>query len=717
MVDAKRKLNIPMYDVRDVPEGAPADDEVIDVEVLNDRPTLAERLRARAEGGAASVAETLRNIRVNGAWDGFVTQPMDNRRDARGQDDPYLRARKEGRARRDERDRVRSARAADDRRVRSERVRLEREARRDPLAQLRLDTARAGEEYMLSLRQSGILSANATPAKQREQLSGLHQVYASMMVLQCVAPLKQGLSGTNVISALGMAASMWALSPEFRTQLGNFADKLGDAVHSKIRGREEAQAEQARSKLAKLASKGRGDQLGAKWRRRLERIEHAERGHRLPFTAQSAAMTEVALAEAAYADMRRPGANLDAIQDRYDTALGVLYGYAEADGLDRTDVSSAMRVIVGQRMDRDPDMASVFTELGHGAFTKSEPREVYIAGTTEKRVVWTGDFVDAAEGRVIAAGSFQLRPPMDIDEHRVQAGDTLAAEMCAAATVDQMDSVLSQYIVAASVQQYPEVVDRLEDATSRTRFGRVRAMFKSMSDDGLSADAQHFAYTAAYVDAVQRVQEEKPELATAWVAKYGENWQEKVAEDLARFKNMGAHAAREEHAPDAPFEHYSARSDKSSASPTAEDIVDAEVVEDGQDAPRSSEERPGERAAREPGTGGAAHRTAPIVLEQAVYEGDVETDGVDDAADAVIDLEAYPVEELGAASHREAIEAAARESASEEAEQDSRRRRNTVAKIRGARVNQHYNEVKTGRIVGLGSDDAAPLQDVDFQLG
>jgi hypothetical protein len=39
------------------------------------------------------------------------------------------------------------------------------------------------------------------------------------------------------------------------------------------------------------------------------------------------------------------------------------------------------------------------------------------------------------------------------------------------------------------------------------------------------------------------------------------------------------------------------------------------------------------------------------------------------------------------------------------------------ARVRRARVNQHYNEVETGGITGIGSDDAAPLQDVDFELG
>ena len=41
----------------------------------------------------------------------------------------------------------------------------------------------------------------------------------------------------------------------------------------------------------------------------------------------------------------------------------------------------------------------------------------------------------------------------------------------------------------------------------------------------------------------------------------------------------------------------------------------------------------------------------------------------------------------------------------------------TSARVRRARVNQHYNEVETGGITGFGSDDAAPLQEAGYELG
>lgn len=32
-------------------------------------------------------------------------------------------------------------------------------------------------------------------------------------------------------------------------------------------------------------------------------------------------------------------------------------------------------------------------------------------------------------------------------------------------------------------------------------------------------------------------------------------------------------------------------------------------------------------------------------------------------------------------------------------------------------MNQHYNEIETGSITGIGRDDATPLQDSGFELG
>ncbi len=699
MAGQKRKLGIPIYETGEEPAGI-FDEDVIDAEWHEDDVPLAERLRATAHLGAEAVSEAVRNVRVNGVRD-FLRQPADRVRTARGTDDRWVRARQQGREQRAQQDDVRKAQRADAKATSRERARLEQEAKRDPLAKLRLDTMRAGEWYMAAIKQSGLLDSGQTKETQRKQLSGIHQVYASMMVLQCFQPLKDGLNGKSVVTTLGMAASMWMMSPDFRTHMGNGLSSVRQSIVDKIDERTEKKDEKARNRFEKLAKQGKGDQLGRKWRMRLERIERAERGHRLPFTAQSAAMTEVALAEAAYADMRRPGANVSEIDDRYRTALSALYEYIEEDGIAPEEVSRSMRVIVGTRLETEPELASVFSELAHGRYAKSEPREVYINGTGEKATVWTGDFIDAYGGNTIMSGSFRMRERMGADEHRVHASETLAAELVGVTSVEEMDQVFSQYVVAASVRKYPEVVDELTDPSARTRFGKVRAMFSSMQDDGLSAEEQAFAYSAAYVDAIEIVERFRPEIGKAWVAQHGENWREKVAAQIRLYNDMGEKARHEAHAHQAPEQEYTATAYR-------EDIVDADVVDDH----REPSSDPRGAAASTSGTRTDVPRAPrrPRSVEQMVYEGEIDDDEAP-VDEIIIDGEAEDLSQLGAARARRQILARAESGTSGDVA------RAVDAKVRRARVNQHYNEVDTGGITGIGSDDAAPLQDVDFQLG
>jgi hypothetical protein len=662
---AKRTLNIPMYDEKVVPEGADHDG-VIDVESFDDDPTFGDRVRSGF--AAASAARAARP----------KTQSKERERRQRA-----------------------AARQAT-----QERAQFVQDAKSDPLKQLRIDTARAGEAYMESLRRSGILAEGQTKETQREQLSGMHQIYARMMVLQCVSPLQQGLSSESVVSALGMAASMWMLSPTFRVQMGNFAANISKTIQHKIAERAEKRDDKVKGRYDKLVARGKGDQMPDRWQRRLESIRFAERGHRLLFTAQSAAMTEVALAEAAYADMRRPGADPAAVHDRYESALSALYGYAEADGLEREEVSRSMRVIVGQRLEREPELASVFAELGHGRFVRSE------AATDAP--MWKGDFLDIYEGRRVMSGSFRVRPPMTKTEHRSLMAETLSAEMVQANSPEQMNDVLSQYVVASSVGQHPDVVDQVEDVAAQRRLGKVRSMFASMNADGLSAQDQHDAYSLAYVDAVEILQAARPDLGSAWLAQYGEDWRAKVAEEMANFQEMGAAAERAKaRKAQATRESRSARPRTSRSAPDEadtpireEDIVDAEVVED---EPAS--------APASPATETHAERSAHTRRDERLRIEDIAfpADSLEDEQEESDFIEGEVVEdhELDAAAARKAILGSTKSTAPVGSSDGP----STSAKVKRARVNQSYNEVDTGNITGFGSDDAAPLRDPGFELG
>jgi hypothetical protein len=749
MADPKRTLNIPMYETQVAPEGTPFDAEAIDAEIIDNGVPFGERVRSRATREKQRATQAARNVRVNGVKDAFFTQPMDAAQEARGMESPRRRARQEGRTTRDGADRLRSDQAADARKAQSERATIRKDAAKDPLSQLKLDTVQAGEAYQESLRASGILDAGGTKATQREQLSGMHQVYASMMVLQCVQPLQQGLSAENVASVLGMGASMWMLSPNFRRQVGSFAGQMGDVIKGKIEARGTKKDNKAQSKFDTLSRQGKGDQLASRWQKRLDSIQYAERGHRLPFTAQSAAMTEVALAESAYADMRRPGADPKQVQARYKTAMSALYEYVDADGLNSEDVSRSMRVIVGQRLEKDPSIANVFTELGHGRYTKSDPREVYINGTTDRATVWTGDFVDSYENRTISKGSFSMRQPADVNQHRSLVAETLAGEMTTATSAGELNDVFSNYVVASAVGRYPDVIDQVEDPAARKRMFKAQTMFASMRADGLTLDEQRFAYSAAYVDAIETVQRVNPELGNKWAAQYGESWREKVAEDMARYNDLGAEAERVKHgAGESTFaqDRNPASHQRFAATPDG-DVRDAHTPSAPQDGPRATKGEAEDVVDAEviilnehqPDTEVIIVNDDDDIIDAELVDDDDDVHTEDDEtleADVVNDSRSVDtarrqraLTERGVRGLDEATSASADDQAadsivdglrstSKTADYDQNvNLKSAAARVRRARVNQHYNEVETGGITGIGSDDAAPLQDVDFELG
>ncbi len=363
-----------------------------------------------------------------------------------------------------------------------------------------------------------------------------------------------------------------------------------------------------------------------------------------------------------------------------------------------------MRTIVGQRLETEPEMASVFAELGHGRFAKSPAR----GG------MWAGDFSDVHQGRRLDSGSFSVRPIMDVDEHRVLAMETLAAEMSGAQTPAEINDVLSQYMVAASVGEYPDAVDQVEGAVAQRRFGRVRTMFASMKDDGLSAEDQHFAYSTAYCDAIELTQALNPELGAAWMAQYGADWRARVEEDITRFKDMGraAESAKAEPQRENLWDGYvpgATPAHEGEQSPTAEDIVDAEVIDDEPPARTRVPRAP--RTPRDPGrTGrpgqpGWTSRNAHLRVEDTIHEGEliVEDDNPDDD---IVDAEVVGDLELRAAEARKEILARSVTTAPDPEQESTTAKTNR--KVRAARVNQRYNEIETGRILGIGSDKDSP---------
>ncbi|OLT27039.1 hypothetical protein BJF83_19485 [Nocardiopsis sp. CNR-923] len=362
----------------------------------------------------------------------------------------------------------------------------QRQARRDaagrdgdPLARLKLETQHAQDEFIRHLRASRIASPGASRSDQGRQLNDLHRAYVQQMVIQCLEPLKGGLTAQNVLTTVGMGTAMWLLSPNFRAVTGEYAGQMASAISGQAR-------REARSTANGMH------------RRRLERLERLERGGRDLFTGRSAALAHVGIAQNAYDEMRRPGADRDLVRKNYESALGALYDCVDEDGLDRAEVARDMRGIVGQLIERDPEQATVFAELGHGRFVRSEPVTVVDEDTKQTRKVWEGDYVDARNGDLITGGTFSLREPMGTDEHRAEVARTMYAELASTRSPAGVKAVLEQYVVGSKTLNHPEAVEQTGDPSARARLNRARTMIASMRGDGISERDQKLVYVGGF---------------------------------------------------------------------------------------------------------------------------------------------------------------------------------------------------------------------------
>lgn len=432
----------------------------------------------------------------------------------------------------------------------SERSALMVRAASDPLAQLKLDTLAAGESYMDSLKKSGIVAPDMSARRKKKQdakLTGLHQSYAQMMALSALGPLRQGISAPAVVQTLGMTSAMFLLSPNFRSVVKGLRPDVLGAVKGRIEARREKQEDKALDKLERAQSRGKGkSSLSSKWQKRLDRIERAERGHRDPFTAHSAGLTEVALLESAYAAMRDPRvsaerreAHIAEVRESLESAMSVLNDYIAADGLDREEVSREARTIVGHRLAAEPELASVFAETGHGRFVRSPAKQMFVVGETEPREVWAGGFTDAVTDREVTHGSFALRPPANRGEHVVLCARTLEAELEDATTLGELNDMFASYTAASVIRRFPGMSAEVEDPEVRSRMGRAEVMFSSMRADGISQTDQRYVYAAAFVQAMEGVGEKNPELIAQWEAQYGPDWRENVQEAVQHYSDLG----------------------------------------------------------------------------------------------------------------------------------------------------------------------------------
>jgi hypothetical protein len=443
---------------------------------------------------------------------------------------------------------------------------LERDAAQGLMASI----AKAENQYMQGLAQSKLFSKEQEGSAAGE-MNRQHKKYVTMMMFSAIQPLGNGMSAVNIARTIGLGAMMWKLSPDFRNMVGEgigaVKDSLGDVAEKWVAGKAAKYDESGKPRLI-------GRDKADVWQSRLDRIRKMRDGDRLPFTAHSAGMAEVALGDRAYAQMRQPGANIDQIMADHETAVEKLYQMADYDGLSADEVSKCARIVVGQRIMVDPTVASRYNELARGDFVMAPEKMTIDPETGEATKYWDGAF-EHTSGAVINGGTFGVRAPQSRDEHADEIYRTIYLDMAASAdNVDELHSKMMTYGLGWAGMPSDDLIAKIDrDNPGRHRFQNAMSMMQSMADDGIVDEEARFAYSDAFMSALDLVQDQFPQVAIQWEAKYKSRWRETMAsmvDDPGKVRSFWERADQrsrgEERSQAGPRGTYSTRDQQSSQS-------------------------------------------------------------------------------------------------------------------------------------------------------
>ncbi|MCJ0875190.1 hypothetical protein [Streptomyces sp. AP-93] len=416
---------------------------------------------------------------------------------------------------------------------------------REQLLKLRAETRLAGEKYMASLRDSKLLVPGFNDEERTQDLGVMHHVYMQMMMQSCLKPLSRGVNGNSIIQAVGMVMTMRMLAPDFKQEMDSYLQPLQDKIQERIDTRTRSMFASAESGIVHrqrifkdVPSDARRerliggtdplDHLTKKWLKRFDAMQHRERGHREMFTPDSAAMTEVALMENAFWKMREPGADAGLIRDSYRAMRKRLHQQMREDGLERQEVVQRARVIIGERMECEPELRTMFNGVAHGRIVKAPAHGERIAGSDCVRTVWSGEFDDQLGQRLPEDGMFTLRRPMDADAHQIQLAETMKTSLLDALGRGDQEGHggnMLGYLVGFAAQKQGLDTSGLPDMLQH-RLDQSEVMIASMDIDGLPPEEQQRVYSNAYVDAMEAANEKYPDLEAELKRSLGENWQQ-----------------------------------------------------------------------------------------------------------------------------------------------------------------------------------------------
>lgn len=501
-------------------DGVTVDGEVLDYASTHDEPQPDEPQPGEADPN---------NAEPNSEWEGPRTGRRHRRQDGpsasqRARD--YFRTSRAGSGARQTRRQERvmhQARAAEEAAAQSE---------RDHLLRLREDVRTAGATYMRSLSETNILVPGFTDDERAEKVSELHQAYTTMMMFSCLRPLKAGVNARSVLQAAGMMSSLWLMSPAFRDQVGQYRETLRERINERLDMRA----------LAELEAHRDGAGLRRKWAMRLRDIEYRQRGHRHPFTAESAGMTLIALSENAFERIHADGSDIGQILKSHRALTERVYSQAEDDGLTRSEINRAARIVLGQRLETEPELHVMFSDLAHGRARKSEPRVVKIGEAGPTHTMWTGEFEDSITGQPVCEDAmFDLRGPMGPEQHQAAITQMMAATMSndlntairdiegddftdpGKLNLGSFTASMTGYMLAWHSRGQRVDLSRVPPGFAGP-MAQTETMLASMSADGLETREQQEIYSCAFADALEQIKDAYPGLDETWGRAYSKDW-------------------------------------------------------------------------------------------------------------------------------------------------------------------------------------------------
>lgn len=260
-----------------------------------------------------------------------------------------------------------------------------------PISKLEAEFAKVDANYLNYAANQRVYSENRDAMKKR--FSGMNNVFMTQMMMTCASPLRDGLNLESIVMCASMYLGMRAGSKDFRDKTDMAFTKMKYEMHNHA-----AKKAGPDSKHAELASKYKKQMITQ------------NNGGRYPMTAHSAALTKIAMAQQAYADMRTEGADIDKIMDQYSKSMSALEEQCRDDGVSMRDVNQHMRTYVGQMIQKDPQFAASFNELSYDGISRA-PGEPDPNNPNAR--VWSGQYQDQ-NGNPFTNG-FTPREPLTVE--------------------------------------------------------------------------------------------------------------------------------------------------------------------------------------------------------------------------------------------------------------------------------------------------------------